>query len=124
MKRTLSLLRNNKSEDLDTIKDEFSKYWGEAIAVLLKDYFQNILQSEDIPAQWNLIDLDQGHQDKEKLDNKKGISLTSNIAKLFEKIVINRLNNHLQFTGVQAGAQPGNNTLTKLLPLKSVYNRG
>ena len=41
---------------------------------------------------------------------KRGISLTSNIAKLFEQIIVNRLINHLQFTEAQAGAQPGKNT--------------
>ena len=63
MKRALSLLRNNKSEDQDTIKNEFLKYGKEAIAILLKDYFQQILQSEDIPTQWNsstLINIDKG----------------------------------------------------------------
>ena len=35
------------------------------------------------------------------------MSLTSNIANLFEKTIINRLNNHLQLTEAEAGAQPG-----------------
>ena len=48
VKRALSLLRNNKSEDPDTIKNEFLKKRGEAIAILLKYYFQQIVQSEDI----------------------------------------------------------------------------
>ena len=126
MKRALGLLRNNKSEEPDTIKNEFLKYGGEAIAILLKVYFQQILQSEDIPTQWNsstLINIDKGRQDIEKLDNKRGISSTSNIAKLFEKIIINRQNNHLQFTEPQAGAQPGEKTLTNLLALKSVIQQ-
>ena len=99
------------------------KYGGEAIATLLKDYFQQILQLEDILSQWNssiLINIDKGRQDKEKLDNKSGISLTRNIAKLFKKIVINRLKNYLQITEAQAGAQLGKNTLTNLLAVKSV----
>ena len=69
VKRTLSLLHNNKSEEPHTIKNEFLKYGGDAIAILLKDYFQQILQSEDIPSQWNtsvLINIDKGRQDKEK----------------------------------------------------------
>ena len=98
VKRALRLLHNNKSEHPDTIKNGFLKYGREAIAILLKDYLQQILQAEDIATQWNastLISIDKGCQDKEKLDNKRGISLTSNIAKLFEKIIVNRLNNHL-----------------------------
>ena len=53
------------------------------------------------------INIDKGCQDKEKLDNKSGISLYSNIAKVFEKIIINRLNNHIQFTEAEARAKPG-----------------
>ena len=126
VKRALSLRGNKKSDDPDTIKKEFLKYGGEAIAILLKDYFQQILQSEYISTQWNwstLINIDKGHQDKEKLVNKRGVSLTSNIAKLFEKIIVNRLNNHLQFTEAQAGAQPEKNSLTNLLAWKSVIQQ-
>ena len=65
------------------------KYGGEANAILLNDYFQQILESEDIPTQWNsstVISIDKGDQDKEELDNKRGMSLTSNIAKVLEKL--------------------------------------
>ena len=73
VKRALRLLRSNKREDPDTIKNEFLKYGGEAIAILLKNYFQQILQSEDIPTQWNsstLISIDKDRQHEEKLDSK------------------------------------------------------
>ena len=49
--------------------------------------------------------------------------MTSNITKLLKKIIITRLNNHLQFTEVQAGAQPRKNTLTNFLALKSVIQQ-
>ena len=126
VKGALNLLRKKKGEDPDTIKNELLKYRAEAIAILLKDYVQQILQSEDIPTQWNsstLINTGKGRQDKEKLDNKRGTSLTSSIAKLFEKNIINRINIHLQFTEVQAGAQPGKNPLNNLLALKSVIQK-
>ena len=104
------------------MKKDFYKYGGEAIAILLKDHFHQILQLEDISIEWNssfLINIDKGRQDKQKLDNKRGISLTSYIAKLFEKILINGLNN----TEAQTGAQPGKNTLTSLLALTSVIQQ-
>ena len=104
------------------MKKDFYKYGGEAIAILLKDYFHQILQLEDISIEWNssfLINIDKGRQDKQKLDNKRGMSLTSYIAKLFEKILINGLNN----TEAQTGAQPGKNTLTSLLALTSVIQQ-
>ena len=102
VKRALSLLLNNKSEDPHTIKNEFVKYGGEAIAILLKDEFQQILQSEDNSS--IITNIDKNRQDKEKLDNKRGISLAS------INYIINRLNNYLQFTEAQVGAQPGKTT--------------
>ena len=102
VKRALSLLLNNKSEDPHTIKNEFVKYGGEAIAILLKDEFQQILQSEDNSS--IITNIDKSRQDKEKLDNKRGISLAS------INYIINRLNNYLQFTEAQVGAQPGKTT--------------
>ena len=123
MKAALSLPRNNKSEVPPTMKNEFLKYGGELIAILLKDYFQQILESEDIPTQWNssiLTNIDKGCQDKEKLNIKRGISLSSNIVKLFQKIIIIRQSNHLHFTEAQARAQPRKNTHTNLMALKSL----
>ena len=84
VKRALSLLHNNKNKNPDAIKNEFLKYGGEAIGILLKDYFQQIPQSEDIPTQWNssaLINIDKGRQDKEKLDNKRGYIINQQYSK-------------------------------------------
>ena len=120
-KRALSLLHKNESEVPHTIKNEFLKDWGEPISILLKDYFPKILEPEDIPTQWDssiLINIDKGFQDNEKLNNKRSISLTSNIVKLFQRIIIIRLNNHLHFTKAQARAQRGKNTLTSLMALE------
>ena len=51
-----------------------------------------------------LINTDKGKKDNEKLENKRGMSLC-NKSKLFEKIIVNRLNKHLNFTEAQAGAR-------------------
>ena len=45
------------------------------------------------------------------------------MGKLFEKVIISRLNNHLQFTEAPAGAQPGKNRLSNLLASKSVIQQ-
>ena len=50
---------------------------------LLKDYFKQILESEDIRTQWNssvLINTYKDFQDKVKLGNKRSISLTRKLA--------------------------------------------
>ena len=45
-----------------------------------------------------LIHIEKGKKGKEKLENKRGISLFNNNSNLFEKIIVNRLNKHLNFT--------------------------
>ena len=65
----------------------------------------------------------QRKKDNEKLENKRGISLCNNISKIFEKIIVNRLNKHLNFTGAQAGARPQKSTLNILFTLKSIIQQ-
>ena len=81
-----------------------------------------IFDSEGIPHQWKismLINIDKRKKDNEKLENKRGISLCNNISKLFEKIIVNRLN----FTEAQAGARPQKITVNNLFTLKSIIQQ-
>ena len=81
-----------------------------------------IFDSEDIPHQWKismLINIEKGKKDNGKLENKRGISLCNIISKIFEKIIINRLTKHLNFTEAQAGVRPQKSTLNDLFTIKS-----
>ena len=62
-------------------------------------------------------------KNNEKLENKREISLCNNISKLFEKIILNRLNKHLKFTEAKAGARPQKSTLNNLFTLKSIIQQ-
>ena len=57
------------------------------------------------------------------MENKRRISLCKNISKLFEKIIVNRLNKHLNFTEAQVGVRPRKSTLNNLLTLKSTIQQ-
>ena len=70
-----------------------------------------------------LINIDKGKKDNEKLGNKRGMSLCNNISKLFEKIIVNRLNKRLNFTEAQAGARPQKSILNNLFTLKSIIQQ-
>ena len=52
-----------------------------------------------------IINIDKGKKNKELLSNKRGISLSNNISKLFETVINNRIKGILQFTEAQAGAR-------------------
>ena len=38
-----------------------------------------------------MVSIHKGKKDKEKLENKRGISLSNSISKVFEKIVVRRI---------------------------------
>ena len=101
-------------------------YGGEVLTQILQTFFKMIFDSEDILHQWKismLINIDKGKKDNEKLENKRGISLCNSIIKLFEKIIVNRLNKHLNFTESQAGARPQKSTLNNLFTIKSIIQQ-
>ena len=104
------------------MRNEFLKYGGEVLTQTSQTFFKMIFDSEDIPHQWKismLINIDKRKKDNEKLENKRGISLCNNISKLFEKIIVNRLN----FSEAQAGARPQKITLNNLFTLKSIIQQ-
>ena len=101
-------------------------YGGEVLTQILQPFFKMIFDSEDILHQWKismLINIDKGKKDNEKLENKRGISLCNSIIKLFEKIILNLLNKHLNFTESQAGARPQKSTLNNLFTIKSIIQQ-
>ena len=107
------------------MRNEFFKYGEEFLTQTLQTFFKTISDLEDIPRQWKismLIKIDKEKQDSKKIE-KRGISLCNNISKLFEKIIVNRLNKHLNFTEAQAGARRQKSTLNNLFTLKSIIQQ-
>ena len=108
------------------MRSEFLKYGREVLTQTLQTSFKVIFDSEDIPHQWKismLINIGKGKKDSEKLENKRGISLCNNINKLFGKIIVNRMNKHLNFTEAQAVARPQKSTLNNLFTIKSIIQQ-
>ena len=76
-----------------------------------------MFENETIPISWNksnTINIDKGKSDKELLENKRGISLTNNICKIFEKVINSRIKSALSFTEAQAGAREGRSSVDQL----------
>ena len=76
--------------------------------------------------QWReavLVNIDKGKKGKEKLENKRGISLSNSISKVFEKIIVRRVHNEICFTEAQAGGRPNRSTIDHIFTLKSVIQQ-
>ena len=89
VKEALSISKNNKSCGPDDIPNELLKN-SAAVCSSLHKMFNIIFKKEDIPQQWLngiLININKGNCNPELLTNKRGISLTSNVGKVFERIL-------------------------------------
>ena len=110
VQKAIKSLKNNKSAEPYKIKNELIKYGGGELTKSLFQIFNNIFENETIPVLWNksnITNIYRGKPEKELLDNKRGISLTNNICKIFEKVINNRIKSVLSFTEAQAGAREG-----------------
>ena len=97
VKKATQTLKNNKSTGPELIKNEFIKYGGNNLLEKLTHFFNEIFNHEQIPQSWlrsMIINIDKGKKNKELLSNKRRISLSNNICKLFERVI----NTELQLT--------------------------
>ena len=126
VKQEIAKLHNHKSPGPDKILNEFLKYGGPVLIGKIEELFSKIFKSETIPNQWReaiLVNIDKGKKDKEKLENKRRISLSNSISKVFEKIIVRRVHNEICFTEAQAGGRPNRSTIDHIFTLISVIQQ-
>ena len=126
VQQAIKSLKNNRSTGPGKIKNEFIKYGGGELTKSLSQTFNKISENETMPISWsksNSINIDKGKPDKELLNNKRGISLTNNICKIFEKVINNRIKSVLSFTEAQEGARKVRSSVDQLFILKSVIQQ-
>ena len=84
-----------------------------------------IYQEETIPKEWQegeIIRIYKGKGEKGKCSNERGITLASNMGKVFERMVNNRVKNEIKTMEAQAGGQPGKSTADHITILNSIIN--
>ena len=101
------------------------KATGNTQKVYLK-MLNHILEKGSIPEQWlngNMTRLYKGKGTKGKCSNERGITLASNVGKLFERMVNNRATTKAQMTDAQAGGKKAEPLSTTSLPSKKQSTR-
>ena len=123
--KAIKTLRRGKCPGPDNIPNEaFIKASANTRKVYLK-MFNHILEKGNIPEQWlngNITRLYKGKGTKGKCSNERGITLASNVGKLFERMVNNRATTKAQMTDAQAGGKKGRATVDHLLAFKEAVN--
>ena len=108
----LNLAKNNKSPGLDGITNELLKNGGNCLHQSLLAMFQKFIKLEKTPHEWNksIIVPIFKKGDRKDLNNYRGISLTSCVAKIFNRIIAMSISKFLEksntLTEVQGGFRP------------------
>ena len=119
-------LKKRKACGPDGIPNKVLIFGGHGIHRILLEMFNTIFETENVPSQWKeaeIISLYKGKGDREKMEFRRGITLASNIEKLFERVINNRLVKDLEFTEGQAGGRKNRSTTDQLFILKSVMQK-
>ena len=107
--KCISLLKNGKAEGEDEIPNEFIKKGGLAMADSLQIMYNRVIKTKFIPHTWKNSYTKLLHKggDSRELDNYRGIAVTSNVGKLFTKIIANRLEGDIEERGLLGKTQYG-----------------
>ena len=85
-----------------------------------------IYEEEKIPNDWlkgSIKRLYKGKGVKGKCSNERGITLASNIGKIFERIINNRISGKINMTDHQAGGKKGRATADHIMILQNTINQ-
>ena len=123
VKKATKTLKNDKSTGPELIKNKFIKYGANKLLEKLTHFFNEIFNHKQIPQSWlrsMIINIDKVKKNKELLPNKRDISLSNNICKLFERVINNRIKGNLQFTEARAGARENRAAVDQIFTLKAI----
>ena len=94
---------------------------GETMSQFIYPMIKTIWEEEMIPPQWNLghiTSIWKGKNDKECLSNHRGITTSSAIGSIMEKLIGNRIEAHVSFTQAQVGGKKGSSTCDHLFIIR------
>jgi len=98
----LKSLKSGKAPGLDDIPNEFLKHGGDTMVRTLADLFTAISDIEQIPEEWHRGIIRPIHKSGSRydLDNYRGITLSSNVCKLFSKTLESMIVNFLESNNI------------------------
>ena len=115
-------LKNNKAARLDDMLCEQIKHFGEATLRWLLQMMNSILKTQKLPKLWRkskVIAILKPEKDSTLPKSYRPISLLCHTYKLFERMILNRLNPLIETMIIdqQAGFRPGKSTTGQILNL-------
>lgn len=129
IKNSINKLKNNKASGLDTIRNEMLKSGASKFLPCLTKIFNLIFSSGCYPTSWAMGYITPIYKtgDNLKPENYRGITITSNIGKLFNMVLNSRLDIFLEenqiIDNVQIGFTKNARTSDHMFVLKSLIDK-
>ncbi len=107
--KVISEISSKKSLDQESVCNLMIKHFPERFKVILLKVFNHCLVNNIIPDEWKKATISMIYKKgcKKSRDNYRPISITSCIAKVFEKLVLNRIKLHLKENNIIIKNQSG-----------------
>jgi hypothetical protein len=127
IKTGIKLLKRKKCKDGSGWNNEIILNGGEEMIKSLRKIFNEIERQRMVPTQWNEVIIKAINKPGSVLEmaNKRGLFLTDIISKLYEKILKNRNQEHIQqyISPNQAGGVLGMTTVDHIMVLSEIVRR-
>ena len=123
--KVVKSLKPGKAPGPDGIPNEAMRTSNRQTLEIYRNEMNKILASTNIPSQWtegSLKRLFKGKGTKGKCSNERGITLASNVGKMFERLVNNRISPEVNMSDAQAGGIKGRATVDHTLVLKELVH--
>ena len=119
-----TILENKKNNKASTdIKNEMMKYTKDQFTKILMPLIKEVWLIEKVPTAWKkgaITTIWKGKGDKERLENHRGITVSSAIGSIIQEIIDNRIEKVVKFTPCQAGGIKGAATCDHLFILRGI----
>ena len=126
IKRVVRKLKNRKAGDMEGWSNELLKEGGDDMIEALREIFNTILRTQNIPHQWEKVRVKSIYKNKGKrtmMKNRRGIFLTSIIGKVFEKVLLGKTINSIEIDRHQNGGLKERSTKDNWLAMMSVIDK-
>ena len=125
MTKAIKSLKRGKGRGPDAIPNEVLIESDTITREVHRKMMNHVLAASEVPEQWkdgNLKRIYKGKGVKGKCSNERGITLASNVGKIFERLINNRVTQRIDITDAQAGGTKNRATTDHILILKEIAN--
>jgi len=119
----ISKLKRKKATGPDQIPNEAFLEADKRTRSIYKEALNSLVATQTIPEEWQegkILRLYKGKGKKGKCSNERGITLASNLGKLYERIMNERIKRRISMSDAQAGGRKHSATVDHILVLKEL----